>query len=289
MIQQSPYYRPVKDIAFMIAGVLSAGLGIKGFLTSSHFIDGGVTGVSMLLATLFEIPLPIWLLLINLPFIGLGYRQFGRQFALKSTVAIAGLSLSLAVIPYPDVTPDLLLTAVFGGFFIGAGIGLAMRGGAVLDGTEIAALLISRSTPLLKVSDVILLLNLLIFGAAAFFLGISPALYSMITYFAASKTVDFVIHGIEEYTAILIISKNPAPIQQRIIDKGWGVTLLKGQGGYGKHGSHQENDTVLYTVITRLEISRMRSIVLEIDPNAFIIQHSVDDVAGGKVKTLPMH
>ncbi|GAB2574623.1 YitT family protein [Spirosoma areae] len=289
MTRQSPVFRTVKDTIFIVAGVLSAGFGIKGFLTSSHFIDGGVTGVSMLLATLVNIPLPIWLLLINLPFIALGYRQFGRQFAFKSTLAIAGLSLSLAVVPYPDVTPDLLLTAVFGGFFIGAGIGLAMRGGAVLDGTEIAALLISRSSPILKVSDVILVLNVLIFGAAAFFLGINPALYSMITYFAASKTVDFIIHGIEEYTAVLIISKHHEPIQQRIIEQGWGISVLKGAGGYGKHGSHQDIECVLYTVVTRLEISRLRTIVSEIDANAFIIQHSVDDVAGGKVKSLPMH
>ena len=289
MAQQSASFRLIKDSVFIVAGVLSAGFGIKGFLTSSHFIDGGVTGISMLLASLFSVPLSIWLLLINLPFIALGYRQFGRQFAFKSTIAIAGLSLSLAVIPYPDVTPDLLLTAVFGGFFIGAGIGLAMRGGAVLDGTEIAALLISRSSPILKVSDVILVLNVLIFASAAFFLGINPALYSMITYFAASKTVDFVIHGIEEYTAVLIISKHHEQIRAGIIQQGWGVTLLKGGGGFGKHGSHQDTDTVLYTVVTRLEISRLRSAVSEIDPSAFIIQHSVDDVAGGKVKSLPMH
>jgi uncharacterized membrane-anchored protein YitT (DUF2179 family) len=289
MTQPFSLYRFVKNTVFITAGVLSAGMGIKGFLLSSHFIDGGVTGISMLLASLLSVPLPIWLLLINLPFIGLGYRQFGRQFALKSTLGIAGLSLSLAVIPYPDVTPDLLLTSVFGGFFIGAGIGLAMRGGAVLDGTEIAALLISRSTPLLKVSDVILIMNVLIFGSAAFFLGVSPALYSMITYFAASKTVDFVIHGIEEYTAILIVTRHDEIMRDRIIEQGWGVTILKGEGGYGKHGSHQDIDCVLYVVLTRLEISRMRSIVLEADPNAFIIQHSVDDVAGGKVKSLPMH
>lgn len=289
MYRQLDIYRFIKDTIFIVAGVFSAGLGIKGFLMSSHFIDGGVTGVSMLLANLFKIPLPLWLLIINLPFIGLGYRQFGRQFALKSTLAIAGLSISLAVVPFPDVTPDFLLTAVFGGFFIGAGIGLTIRGGAVLDGTEIAALLISRSYHTLKVSDVILILNVSIFGAAAFFLGINPALYSMITYFAASKTVDFVIHGIEEYTAILVVSKNPEPIREKIIERGWGITILRGQGGYGKHGSHQEIETVLYTVITRLEISRLRSIVLELDPNAFIIQHSVDDVAGGKVKSLPMH
>ncbi|WP_420150219.1 YitT family protein [Spirosoma sp.] len=289
MARQSVYYRPVKDAIFIIAGILSAGMGIKGFLLSSHFIDGGVTGVSMLLATLFSIPLPIWLLIINLPFIGLGYRQFGRQFALKSTLGIAGLSLSLAVIPYPDVTPDLLLTAIFGGFFIGAGIGLAIRGGAVLDGTEIAALLISRSSHVLKVSDVILLLNVVIFAAAALFLGINPALYSMITYFAASKTVDFIIHGIEEHTAVMIISKYNNIINQRIIDQGWGVTLLKSQGGYGKHGNREDIDSVLYIVVTRLEINRLRTIVNKVDPNAFIIHHSVDDVAGGKVKTLPMH
>ena len=289
MAQKSATFTGLKDTMFIIAGILSTGMGIKGFLLSSHFIDGGVTGVSMLLASVVNVPLPVWLLLINLPFIGLGYRQFGRQFALKSILAIAGLSLSLAVIPYPDVTPDLLLTAVFGGFFIGAGIGLAMRGGAVLDGTEIAALLISRSNHLLKVSDVILLLNVVIFGAAAFFLGINPALYSMITYFAASKTVDFVIHGIEEYTAVLIISKQHQIIREKIIQQGWGITVLKGQGGYGKHGIHQDVESVLYSVITRLEISRLRLIVEEIDSNAFIIQHSVDDVAGGKVKSLPMH
>ncbi|GAB4043895.1 YitT family protein [Spirosoma jeollabukense] len=289
MLPKSALYRFTKDTSFIIGGILSAGMGIKGFLLSSHFIDGGVTGISMLLASLFDIPLPVWLLLINLPFIGLGYRQFGKQFALKSTLAIAGLSLSLAVIPYPDVTPDLLLTAVFGGFFIGAGIGLAIRGGAVLDGTEIAALLISRSSHVLKVSDVILVLNLVIFGAAAFFLGLNPALYSMITYFAASKTVDFIIHGIEEYTAVLIVSKNNQAIRGRIIEQGWGVTILNGQGGYGKHGNHQDIDTILYTVVTRLEIVKLRTAVLEIDANAFIIQHSVDDVAGGKVKSLPMH
>lgn len=289
MRQQTVSFVILKDTLFIIAGVLSAGMGIKGFLLSSHFIDGGVTGISMLLATLVNVPVAVWLLVINLPFIGLGYRQFGRQFAIKSTVAIAGLSLCLTVVPYPDVTPDLLLTAVFGGFFIGAGIGLAMRGGAVLDGTEIAALLISRSTPLLKVSDVILLLNVVIFGAAAFFLSIDLALYSMITYFAASKTVDFIIHGIEEYTAVLIISGQHERIRERIVERGWGVTILKGKQGYGKQGLREESADVLYVVLTRLELSRLRTIVNEVDSDAFLIQHSIDDVAGGKVKSLPMH
>src|SRR5262245_64409571 len=191
-------------------------MGLKGFLMSSRFIDGGVTGISMLLSDVLEFPLSVLILAINLPFIIVGYRQLGRKFALKSSLAIAGLSVCLAVIKYPDVTPDKLLTAVFGGFFIGAGIGLAMRGGAVLDGTEIAALLVSKRSGMFRVGDVILGLNIVIFLTAAFFLGVEEALYSILTYVSASKTLDFLLHGIEEYTAITIISEKSDAIRQAI-------------------------------------------------------------------------
>src|SRR6202008_4633897 len=165
-------------------------------LLSSHFIDGGVTGASMLLANVLGWQLAILIPGINLPFIALGYRQIGKAFAIRSTLAIAGLALCLAFVKFPDVTPDLLLTAVFGGFFIGAGIGLAVRGGAVLDGTEIAALLISKRTPLLRVGDVILGFNAVLFLAAISILGVEAALYSILTYFAAAKTLDFVLYGL---------------------------------------------------------------------------------------------
>jgi uncharacterized membrane-anchored protein YitT (DUF2179 family) len=155
--------REAFNIGLILMGILSAGLGLKGFLLSSRFIDGGVTGVSMLLADILGWPLAILILVINLPFIALGYRQISRAFAIKSALAIGGLALCLAFVKYPDVTPDKLLTAIFGGFFIGAGIGLAIRGGAVLDGTEVAALLISKSSSLFRVGDVILLLNIFIF------------------------------------------------------------------------------------------------------------------------------
>ncbi len=285
----SPPLRIAKDIAFILAGILCAGLGLKGFLLSSHFIDGGVTGISMLIANTTGWPLSILILVINLPFVALGYRRIGQSFALKSILSIVGLSIALAVIPYPDVTPDLLLTAVFGGFFIGAGIGLAMRGGAVLDGTEVAALLISRSNPLLKVGDVIMLLNVVIFGAAAFFLSIESALYSMITYFAASKTVDFLIHGIEQYTAVLIISPLHTQLKDVIMENGWGVTVLKGEKGYGKRGHLQDGTNVLWVVVTRLELSRLMNLIEEIDEYAFVAQYGVDNIKGGKVKSLPMH
>ena len=273
------------NVAFIVAGILSAGMGLKGFLLSSHFIDGGVTGISMLLANVAGLPLSIWILLINLPFVAIGYRQIGRKFALKSAFAIAGLSVCLALVKYPDVTPDKLLTAVFGGFFIGAGIGLAIRGGAVLDGTEIAALLVSKTSHLLKVGDVILILNIFIFLAAAFVLGIESALYSILTYFAASKTIDFILHGIEEFTGITIVSSQSEAIRVAILnDMGRGVTIYKGRGGF----SDAEQD-ILYCVVTRLEIAKVRKIVEELDDAAFIVVQSISDASGGLVKRRVVH
>lgn len=276
------FLREAINTVLIILGVLSAGLGLKGFLLSSRFIDGGVTGVSMLLANIFGWRLAILILIINLPFILLGYRQIGRIFAVKSVLAIAGLSLCLAFVKYPIVTPDRLLTAVFGGFFIGAGIGLAIRGGAVLDGTEIAALLISKSSNLLGVGDVILVLNIFIFSAAAFFLGIESALYSMLTYFAASKTIDFLIHGVEEYTAVIIMSDRSEAIRQSIVRHlQRGVTVYKGRGGH----SDAEQD-ILFCVVTRLEIGRIKTAARQIDQGAFIVVHPLADAEGGVIKRL---
>lgn len=239
----------------------------------------------MLLANVMGWPLSILILVINLPFIFLAYRQIGLIFAVKSTLAIAGLSLCLAFVKYPDVTPDKLLTAVFGGFFIGAGIGLAIRGGAVLDGTEIAALLISKGSSLLKLGDVILLLNIVIFSAAAFFLGIESAMYSVLTYFAASKTVDFLIHGVEEHTAIIIISDQNELIRDAIIrDLRRGVTVYKGRGGLS--GSEQD---ILYCVVTRLEIGRVKNLVAEFDRDAFVVVHGLADAQGGVIKRRALH
>jgi uncharacterized membrane-anchored protein YitT (DUF2179 family) len=260
-------------------------MGLKGFLLSSRFIDGGVTGISMLLSDVLGLPLAILILIINLPFIALGYKQIGRAFAFKSALAIAGLSICLAVVKYPDVTPDKLLTAVFGGIFIGAGIGLAIRGGAVLDGTEIAALLVSKSSHLLRVGDVILILNVFIFAAAAFFLGIESALYSILTYVAASKTIDFLLHGIEEHTAIIIISERSEEIRHAIIAHlHRGVTVYKGRGGM----SNAEQD-ILYCVVTRLEIGRVKTVAHDLDASAFILTHPLSDVQGGIIKKTALH
>jgi len=280
--------RPVHaaaDLLLVALGILSAAFGLKGFLLSSRFIDGGVTGVSMLLSEATGTPLALLIPLINLPFIALGYRQVGARFALKSALAIAGLSVCLAVVHFPDVTPDKLLTAVFGGFFIGAGIGLAIRGGAVLDGTEVAALLVSKRSGLLRVGDVILVLNVFIFSAAAFLLGVESALYSILTYFAASRTIDFLLHGIEQYTAVVVVSERSEEIKQAVIrDLARGVTIYKGRRGWT--GAEQD---ILYCVVTRLEIGRVRTLVAEYDPAAFVVVHPLSDVHGGVVKKAGLH
>jgi uncharacterized membrane-anchored protein YitT (DUF2179 family) len=269
----------------IVAGILSAGMGIHGFLLSSNFIDGGVTGVSMLASKVTGTSLSIWIAIVNLPFIALGYRQIGGAFALRSAAAIAGLSVALAMIHFPEVTPDRLLSAVFGGFFLGAGIGLAVRGGAVLDGTEIAALLISKRSHLLKVGDVILLFNVVLFLAAMSLLGVEEALYSILTYVTAARTLDFVIHGIEEYTAITIVSRFSGEIAARILAHlGRGVTVYKGRGGLS-----YEDQEILYCVVTRLEIGKVKAIVHGLDPAAFITSHPLSGVDGGMVKRSALH
>jgi uncharacterized membrane-anchored protein YitT (DUF2179 family) len=277
--------RELLNFVLIVLGIFSAGMGIHGFLLSSNFIDGGVTGVSMLLAKTTSLSLSIWLPLINLPFIALGYHQIGRAFAIRSILAIAGLSAVLATIRYPDVTPDLLLTAVFGGFFIGAGIGLAVRGGAVLDGTEIAALLISKRTDLLKVGDVILVFNVLLFLVAMSVLGVNPALYSILTYVTAAKTLNFVIYGIEEYTAVTIVSDYSDLVRERITrELNRGVTIYK---GYGGHSGAERN--ILFCVVTKLEIGKIKTITRELDQSAFIVSHPLADVEGGVVKRAGLH
>jgi uncharacterized membrane-anchored protein YitT (DUF2179 family) len=271
--------RETLNALLIVLGMLAAGMGLNGFLLSSNFIDGGVTGVSMLLAKVTGVPLAVWLPAVNVPFIVLGYRQIGRAFAIRSALAIAGLAVVLTTVPYPDVTPDLLLTAVFGGFFVGAGIGLAIRGGAVLDGTEIAALLISKKSGLLRVGDVILGFNVVLFLVAMTVLGVEKSLYSILTYMAAARTLDFVLHGLEQYTAITIVSDQAAAVRERLLNElGRGVTVYRGYGG--KSGAEQD---ILLCVVTRLEIGKVKTIVRALDPKAFVFSHLLADAEGGVV------
>lgn len=276
-----------KDVVLITAGIIAAAFGLESFLLPSKFIDGGATGISLLITEISNVPLYVILIVINIPFVILGYKIMGKPFAIKTAFAITGLALCIAFIHFPEVTHDKLLVAVFGGFFLGSGIGLSVRGGAVLDGTEVLAIFLSRKLST-TMGDIIIVINIMIFSTAAYFLSIEAALYSMITYLAASKTLDFVIQGIEEYTGVTIISPHSEEIRAMIIAKmGRGVTVYLGKRGYGKTGEGKDID-IVFTVITRLELNKLTTELEKIDPNAFVVMNSIKDTKGGMIKKRPL-
>ena len=241
-------------------------------------------GISLLISETTGVSLSVLIVAVNLPFLILGYSQIGRQFALKSIAAIIGLALVVYFIPYPLITSDKLLIAVFGGFFLGAGIGMAIRGGSVIDGTEVLAIHLSKITGL-TIGDIILIFNIIIFSFGAYILSIEIALYAMLTYLSASKTINFIVEGVEEYTGITIISDKNEEIRLLITEKmGRGVTIYTGKGGYGEKGESLKEIDIIYTVITRLEIARLRKEVNNIDSAAFITMSSIKDLKGGVIK-----
>ncbi len=279
--------RNIRDSFFIAFGIASAAFGLEGFLVPSSFIDGGATGISLLISEVRHLPLYALLIVINIPFMFLAYKVIGRGFAIKTAMAITGLAVVVATVHFPEVTHDKLLVAAFGGFFLGAGIGLAVRGGAVIDGTEVLAIYLSRKLGT-TIGDIIIGINMLVFSAAAYFLSMEAALYSMITYLSASKTLDFIVEGIEEYTGVTIISSHNEEIRQMIIDiLGRGVTMYSGKKGYGKTGETKEID-ILYTVVTRLELNKLNVEIFKIDPSAFVVMSSVKDTRGGMIKKRPL-
>ncbi len=285
----------VKDSITIIVGVFCAVIGLEYFIVPNNLLDGGVTGISLLMHIITKWDVSIFIFVINLPFIFMGYRQVGKMFALKTFLAILTLSAVILILhsfhPEP-VTKDKLLIAVFGGFFLGAGIGFAMRGGCVLDGTEVLALYLTRKTSL-QVGEIILLINILIFIIAAIIVDIQTSLYSILTYMAASKTVDFLTNGLEEYTGVMIISEESDKIRKQIIQQlGRGVTIYSGKRGLrGKKAqdSGLNNRDILYTVVTKLELTKVRKIVDEIDPTSFMTTNSISSVKGGMVKARKLH
>ncbi len=272
-----------KDTIFTLIGIVSAGFGLKGFLLPNSFIDGGAMGISLLISETTGVSLSILIVAINLPFLILGYSQIGKQFALKSIIAIIGLAIVVHFMPYPLITSDKLLIAAFGGFFLGVGIGMAIRGGTVIDGTEVLAIHLSKKTGL-TIGDIILIFNIIIFSFGAYIMSTEIALYAILTYLSAAKTVNFVIEGIEEYTGITIISDSSDKIRLMITEKlGRGATIYTGKGGYGQRDDLKQID-IVYTVITRLEIAKLRAEIDKIDSDAFTIMNSIKDSKGGMIK-----
>ena len=279
----------VAKASIILLGIFLAAFGLKGFLVPNHFIDGGITGISLLTNQLTGIPVSIWLIIFNIPFIFLGAKQISRNFAISTSVAIVTLAIVIYFVDFPVITNDKLLISIFGGFFLGAGIGLAIRGGCVIDGTEILAVYITRKS-FLSIGDIILLINVVIFLAAAFILNIETALYSILTYLSASKTVDFIIQGIEEYTGVTIVSSKSRQIRDAIIkNMGRGVTIYKGERGF--ENSHYQNKDIdiIFTVVTRLEVSKLKDEINRIDHKAFIVMSAINETKGGLIKQRPLH
>lgn len=281
--------RQIKDVIFICLGVLMASIGLKGFLLPNNFLDGGAMGVALLFQILTDWDLSILIIIVNLPFIILGKRQVSLEFAIKSSIAIVALASLVHFIELPTITEDKLLISVFGGFFLGAGIGLSIRGGSVIDGTEVLAISISRKSSL-TVGDFIAVFNIILFGLAALIISIETAMYSMLTYLAASKTIDFILNGIEEYIGVMTVSDEAEEIKETIVEKlGRGITVFRSDGGYGKKGNAHPDRKILFCVVTRLEVAKLLLEIEKIDPAAFIIQYPIRDTKGGMIKKRPLH
>lgn len=276
-----------KDVFLITLGIFCAAFGFKGFLLKNGFIDGGATGIALLISALSKWPLSILIMAVNIPFVIMAYTVIGRAFAIKTALGITGLAIVLATVTFPNVTNDNLLVAVFGGFFLGAGIGFAIRGGSVIDGSEVLAIYLSRKFGT-TIGDVIISINVIIFLAAAYFLSVEVALYSMITYIAASRTLDFIVEGIEEYIGVTIVSSHSDEMRIMITEKmRRGVTVYSGKRGYGRSGE-TKNVEIIYTVITRLELGKIYTEIEKIEPSAFVVVNSVKDTKGGMIKRRPL-
>ncbi len=270
------------SLLYSLLGVFSAMVALEGFMLPNHFLDGGVTGISILVEEILQVPFTYLLVFFNLPFLYLGYKKIGKTFALRALLSILLLTALMHFIEIPPVTEDKVLIAVFGGFLIGLGIGLVIKGGGVLDGLEIMAFYTTRNSGF-TTGEIILALNALIFIGAAFVFDIETAMYSFLVYFTAAKTTTYVVDGFEEFTALSIISKECEEVKSLIVnDYGKAITVYKGQRGYlpGAYEVRHDCDIVM-TIVTRLEIHRIKEATLKIDPTAFFFVQRIKEVTGG--------
>ncbi|MFN4762974.1 YitT family protein [Gillisia sp. Q332] len=266
-------------------GVLFAVVGLQGFLVPNNFLDGGVTGISILLLGISKLHISLLLLIFNLPFVIIGFKKIGYTFGMQASIAIVLLSAGMFFIDINVFTEDKVLIALFGGFFIGLGIGFVIRGGGVIDGLEVVALHTEKKSAFTS-AEIILTLNILIILGAAYRFGIETGMYSILVYYTAMKTTNYVVDGFEEYTALNIISGNAAAIRNVIVnDYGKGITVFKGERGYlpGFY-DYKVHCDIIVTVVTRLEIHRIKNSIIKIDPEAFIFVNSIKEVNGGVFK-----
>jgi uncharacterized membrane-anchored protein YitT (DUF2179 family) len=280
----------LQDTFYTILGILFCGFALKSFLVPNNFFDGGLTGISLLIHETYHFNIAYVIIIANIPFIIMGGIQINYTYAIKTSAAIIGLGLCLLYMPYPEVTQDKLLVSIFGGVFMGIGVGLAIRGGCALDGIEVLALYTGKRISF-TISEIILGINIIIFLVAAIQLGLPTALYSILTYYSASRTINFVIEGIEEYTGVTIISGENEKIKEALVmTMGKGITIYKGERGFLKSSFDVSQPVdIIFTVVTRLEVRRLRNLVHDIDPKAFVFTSTIKEAAGGVLKKLARH
>jgi uncharacterized membrane-anchored protein YitT (DUF2179 family) len=276
----------LKNLLHLVLGTGLAVLAMKGFMIPNRFMDGGITGISILLHEIFHINISFLVIFLNVIFIYLGYVRIGKTFAVQTTIAVMLLSLGLLFVEINPITTDKLLIAIFGGILIGTGVGLVIRGGGVIDGAEVIAVFTKRRTGFSN-SEIIMLFNTVIFGIAAFQFGIETAMYSIITYFTATKATDYVVDGIEEFTALNIISTQPEEVKNFLVNElGKGITVYKGERGYLPGSFDIKSDCeIIVTIITRLEIKHIEDALMHIDPKAFVFVQSIKEATGGILKS----
>lgn len=285
MVKQKKKVKTVYKFLFLTIGAILASIGLEIFLVPNNIVDGGINGISIITSYLAKMPLGVFIFVFNLPFLIFGYSQIGKTFVISTLYAISMLSLGVSAFhTMPSLTQDPLLASVFGGIILGIGVGMVIRYGGSLDGTEIVAIILSKKTAF-SVGEIVMFFNLFILSSAGVVFGWDRAMYSLIAYFVAFKVIDLTIEGLDESKAVIIISDKPDEIAEVLMARlGRGVTFLEGQGGYSKQAKG-----VLYSVVTRLEVSKLKSIIDEIDEEAFVTIQDVHEVLGGRLAKKAIH
>ncbi|WP_297335878.1 YitT family protein [Algoriphagus sp.] len=275
----------LSSLSYTVIGVAFAAIALEAFMLPNKFLDGGVTGIAILVNLGFGINLNLLLVLINLPFLWMAWQKIGETFAIQSGLSIFLLVAVLHFLEVPAVTEDKVLAAFFGGFLMGMGIGLIIRGGGLIDGFEVITEYVEKNSPL-SASEITIFLNSILMLSAAFVFGIEPAMYSILTYFTAIKTTDYVVEGFEEYTALTIISKEDEKVKELIVKEfNKAISVYKGERGYLPETFHIKHPCdIIMTVVTRLEVHRIKLAIQEIDPKAFFYVQTIKEVKGGIIK-----
>mgnify|MGYP001206619349 CR=1 FL=1 len=280
----------LQDLLLTIIGVTIAGIALKLFLVPNHFFDGGITGISLLVHEVYGFNLGLVILLLNLPLIAISYFTIGKRFALRTLLSVILLGVALLLIPHKAVTADKLLISIFGGAFLGIGVGLIMRSGSALDGIEVLAVYTLKRTSF-TITEIILGINIIIFTIAGFRFGLETALYSILTYFTATRCIDYVVEGLQAYTGVTIVSGKSEAIKYQLVNKlGRGITVYKGERGFlpGKYDVSADCD-IIFTVITRLELRKLKNLVYDVDPKAFVFANTIKEASGGIIKRRHAH